>query len=129
MYVCEVCGRKYTSPYWLERHLEAKHGAAEAAHKAADEALGGEVAAPEGARAAEGASATTSDADWLERACEALGLTPQSVISSHVYEDRVVLIEGPVGRKRVWWRATRQAGSGSNGVSPGPVVPEVEDGE
>lgn len=48
--------------------------------------------------------ASEAYADALFEACEGLGVHPYDVVSYRVYEDRVVIIEGPVGYKRVWWR-------------------------
>jgi hypothetical protein len=38
----------------------------------------------------------------LARACVALGIENEDVLSSRVYADRVVIVEGPVGYKRIW---------------------------
>jgi hypothetical protein len=80
MYVCDICGRKYRSRAWLERHVELKHGA--------------------------GASAPSEQAEdsasLLARACRGLRIDAKDILSSQVYTDRVVIIEGPVGYKRVW---------------------------
>lgn len=38
----------------------------------------------------------------LEQALKALGI--QEVLSFKIYDDRVVIIEGPGGKKRVWQR-------------------------
>jgi hypothetical protein len=80
MYVCDFCGRKYRSRAWLDRHVELKHGAeARTPSEAAEESV-----------------------PHLVEACHALGIDAKDVLSSRVYGDRVVVIEGPVGYKRVW---------------------------
>lgn len=38
----------------------------------------------------------------LKQALKALGIAPQNVLSFQTYDDRVVIIEGPGGKKRVW---------------------------
>ena len=38
----------------------------------------------------------------LKEALEALGIAPQNVLSFKVYDDRVAIIEGPGGKKRLW---------------------------
>jgi hypothetical protein len=38
----------------------------------------------------------------LEEALEALGIAPKNVLAFKVYDDRVVIIEGPGGKKRIW---------------------------
>lgn len=81
MYVCEVCGRKYRSRAWLDRHVELKHGA--------------EASAPSEV-------AEEESVPLLAQACHALGIEDRHILSLRVYGDRVVIIEGPVGYKRVW---------------------------
>jgi hypothetical protein len=38
----------------------------------------------------------------VDRALKALGIEPENVLSYAVHDDRVVVIEGPVGYKRVY---------------------------
>lgn len=38
----------------------------------------------------------------LKEALEALGIDPQNVLSFKIYDDRVAIIEGPGGKKRLW---------------------------
>lgn len=38
----------------------------------------------------------------LKEALEALGIAPQNVLAFKIYDDRVVIIEGPGGKKRLW---------------------------
>ena len=40
----------------------------------------------------------------LALACQALGIDVADVLSYRIYDERVVLIEGPAGRKRIWPR-------------------------
>ena len=84
MYVCSVCGRKYRSRAWLERHVELKHGAGPT---------------PPSKEAGDAGSARES---LLARACRDLRIDVKDILSSMVYGDSVVIIEGPVGHKRVW---------------------------
>ena len=80
MYECEVCGRKYRSEHWLRRHMESKHSAPSA----------------------------EKQEESLLTACRGLGIDASKVMSFKVYEDKVVIVEGPVGRKRVWRRQAAQ---------------------
>jgi hypothetical protein len=89
MYVCELCGRKYQRKTWLDRHRELKHGT-EADGKAARD-----VGDTQEAEAGDVAS-------LLTRACAALKIEAGDIMSSRVYGDRVVIVEGPVGYKRIW---------------------------
>jgi hypothetical protein len=91
MYVCDVCGRKYRSRAWLDRHVELKHGAEASTPSEVEE----ESAPP------------------LVEACRALRIDAKDVLSSKVYGDKVVLIEGPVGYKRVWHREQVEIGGNS----------------
>ena len=107
LHECQVCGRKYRSSQWLSRHVEAKHGAPTDNN---DENLS--VAAQDTTEAREcsqtelqeGSPAKAKPSELLASACDALGVRIQDVLSFRVYEDRVVLVEGPAGRKRTWAR-------------------------
>jgi len=38
----------------------------------------------------------------LKQALKALGIAPQNILSFKIYDERVVIIEGPGGKKRIW---------------------------
>ena len=42
------------------------------------------------------------DDNAMIKACKALAIKPADVMAYRVYPDKVVIIEGPVGWKRVW---------------------------
>jgi len=48
----------------------------------------------------------------LKEALEALGIAPQNVLAFKIYDDRVVVIEGPGGKKRVWQRPKEEVRGG-----------------
>jgi hypothetical protein len=95
MYVCEVCGREYQTKSWLDRHMELKHGTRAEEERPRDT---GDTQEPETREAV----SSIDVASLLTRACEALGIDKDDVLSSRVYGDRVVVVEGPVGYKRMW---------------------------
>lgn len=70
------CGREFDSPRALAIHMAKAHGE----------------------RKAQSPSATGPPE--LRQALKALGI--QEVLSFRVYDDRVVVIEGPGGKKRIW---------------------------
>ena len=39
----------------------------------------------------------------IERALVDLGIDWEDVMSYQVHDDRIVIVEGPVGFKRTWW--------------------------
>jgi hypothetical protein len=97
--VCEVCGRRYRSKSGLRRHMKAEHSRpvqrpADAVRPAAGEGEGEPADAVRGAAGGEAAA--------LGVALRALGISRGDVMSYSVRGDRVVIIEGPVGYKRVW---------------------------
>jgi len=107
LHECQVCGRKYRSSQWLSRHVEAKHGAPtdhddENLSVAAQDTTGAREGGQPGLQ--EGSPARAKPSELLALACEGLGVQIQDVFSFRVYEDRVVLVEGPAGRKRTWAR-------------------------
>jgi hypothetical protein len=91
MPACEFCGREYKSRSGLRRHVKAKHTGAEPTASS----WGPAKDAP------------------LAMALEALGVREEDVMSYKVYADKVVVIEGPVGYKRVWLRDAQEVGDGS----------------
>lgn len=124
-YRCSVCGKEYQSRSGLRRHVKAKHRVpvptlpiegleAAAASEAADPAEGPAaerseapppVEPPEGHALADVPEVWAADEiDEVERACDALGIDVDDVLAYKVYHEpyKVVIIEGPVGYKRVW---------------------------
>jgi hypothetical protein len=71
-YQCPWCRRPYQSKSGLRRHIKKEHPI----QQAGDE--------------------------MLKRAMRDLGIEGKDVLSYKVYRDKVVIIEGPVGAKRVW---------------------------
>ena len=118
---CGECGRKYATKSGLRRHMKAEHAAAVAvaeldmsdysSDRSLEELVGGsgKVIVP-GA----GNELTMGDIfgpaelpkgagrKVLDRALAALRIEPENVLSYAVHDDRVVVIEGPVGYKRVY---------------------------
>ena len=100
---CEVCGKEYKSRSGLRRHVKSKH---------AGDTSPGEVARNEQASQAGPTPADPSlsikdaaEKAVLREACKGLGIKLKDVMAFTVYEDEVVLIEGPTGWKRRWRRA------------------------
>ena len=95
MFECEYCGKAYRSKTGLRRHVKAKHPK-------------GEEPAAEVATQLEMIAAVHQALDdkeaALAEALEVLGISEADVMSYRVYEDRVVIIEGPAGYQRVWLR-------------------------
>lgn len=75
------CGREFGSPRALAIHMAKTHGERRLQPKTPKRVTG----PPE-----------------LKQALKALGIAPQNVLSFKIYDDRVVIIEGPGGKKRVW---------------------------
>ncbi len=89
---CEVCGKAFKTRSGLRRHVKSVHG--DKAPGEVGPTVGGQ--SPSVKEAAEGAV--------LREACKALGIKSKDVMAWKVYEDKVVIIEGPTGWKRVWKR-------------------------
>ena len=119
MFVCEVCKKQYQSRSGLRRHVKSKHPStglrtgrvAVPMIETAGAAEGGKAGALRPGSGQAGAAAERSeDRPSLEkeakRACKELGINEDDVMAFKVYHDhvplKVVLIEGPVGWKRVW---------------------------
>ena len=98
---CGQCGRKYTTKSGLRRHMKAEHleVVAEVSNVivpgATNDLTMGDIFGP--AELPKGAGRKV-----LDRALKALGIEPENVLSYAVHDDRVVIIEGPVGYKRVY---------------------------
>lgn len=75
------CGREFGSPRALAIHMAKTHGERRSHSKTPK----GRTGPPE-----------------LEQALKALGI--QEVLAFKIYDDQVVIIEGPGGKKRVWQR-------------------------
>ncbi len=102
-YRCGECGKVYKSQGWLRRHQKQAHGK-DGLESLPLEDAGGR----EGAEASEPFGPKV-----LERALVDLGIEPENVMAHRVYPDRVVIIEGPVGFKRVWMMSGLEPGSGA----------------
>ena len=103
---CEVCGKGYKSKSGLRRHVKAKHGADGAGDGAAGEVATEEEAGPSAAEPMEGLPDVLGEVAEMEerelrRVCELFDIKVQDVMAFKVYDDKVVIIEGPTGWKRV----------------------------
>ncbi len=106
-YRCTVCGKEYQSRSGLRRHVKGKHRVAVPAlplEEAAEAPGGSEAGEAGGGPAAERSEARAPAEASLEAALEALGIDEDDVLAYKVYHEplKVVVIEGPVGYKRVW---------------------------
>lgn len=131
MFVCEVCKKEYQSRSGLRRHVKAKHRVVSPVLPLPIETAGGDEGT-EDTKAGEGpASERREDRPSSEglappcsvarsvgppqspvvvegkeakKACKDLGIDEDDVMAYRVYHEplKVVLIEGPVGHKRVW---------------------------
>jgi hypothetical protein len=107
LYECQVCGRKYRSAQWLSRHMDSKHGTPTAGEDGKLRATGQEqVDAKERRQPGldEGPPEMAEHGEPLALACQALSIDVADVLSFRIYDEMVVVIEGPAGRKRVWPR-------------------------
>ena len=97
---CGQCGRKYATKSGLRRHMKAEHAVVGEFNNvivpsATNDLTMGDIFGP--AELPKGAARKV-----LDRALKALGIEPENVLSYAVLDDRVVVIEGPVGYKRVY---------------------------
>jgi len=97
---CEICGKPYKSRSGLATHRKT--------HDAEPDGPPLDFApASHDADLLKSLDPTRNrhrDARALDDACAALGIDPANVLSFKVYEDKVVIIEGPTGFKRTWTR-------------------------
>jgi hypothetical protein len=104
-YRCSVCGKEYQSRSGLRRHVKAKHRVAVPALPVQEalEAPAGSEAAEAGEGPAE-LRAPVQLTPELVLALDGLDIDVDDVLAYKVYHEplKVVIIEGPVGFKRVW---------------------------
>ena len=109
-YKCLHCTKTFKSKSGLRRHIKSSHAMQHALH---DEAAPHEepVTDDQDARdlmakrdAVQHARSKSDDDDAMIKACKALAIEPDNVMDYKVYPEKVVIIEGPVGWKRVWPR-------------------------
>jgi hypothetical protein len=103
MYECSECGKGYQSRSGLRRHVKREHGSGAEAVPVEMEPVPVEIVAGLGEDEEE-PGLGEADEMALAAALEDLGIDADSVMAWTVYPDRVVIIEGPVGYKRVWRR-------------------------
>ena len=122
---CAECGRRYETKGGLRRHVKSVHGGAVTAAErpglfdtpAAPSTRGFSFDTPatratQDAAATQDARANQDDqakveprgarGQVLDRALRALGIRREDVMAFKIYDDRVAVIEGPVGYKRTW---------------------------
>ena len=129
---CSQCGRKYATKSGLRRHMKAEHpalgeGGNYVGPSASDDLSLGEILTGGSGRViVPGAMNELSMGDIfgpaelpkgaarkvLDGALKALGIEPENVLSYAVHDDRVVIIEGPVGYKRVYVFPSTGSGRG-----------------
>ncbi len=112
MHRCPECGKEYQSRSGLRRHRKRDHRPEglqalpvqiepEAQEREPEPGVDEHV----GPDAVERAWARGKGDEGVFRAAlKALGIRPKNVMAWKVYPDRVVIIEGPVGYKRIWNR-------------------------
>ena len=125
-YRCSVCGREYQSRSGLRRHVKSKHRVAVPVQEALEAPAGSEAGEGPAAERSEvrapapedfglvevsaeviadlAARGSQADLEGLLVACKELEVEPKDVMAYKVYHEpfKVVIIEGPVGYKRVW---------------------------
>lgn len=112
-FTCVVCGKGFKTGSGLSSHMRAKHPDHGVAPEptpteqvgVATVVMGGGVSRHEPAETAAAWIAERlelSNGEMLDWACKELAIDPENVMSYRVEEDRVVIIEGPVGYKRTF---------------------------
>ena len=98
---CPQCSKTYNTKSGLRRHVKAQHPAPETSTpKAAPHEE--PVTDDQDAHDQDVLLRTMDGPAMLKTALKALAIKPADVMSYRVYPDKVVIIEGPVGWKRVW---------------------------
>jgi hypothetical protein len=112
MYQCPECGKEYGSKSGLRRHRKRDHRPEglqplpvqiepepeeREPEPGVDEYVGPDAYEMAWARG-------DGDEDLFRAAAKDLGIEWHNVMAWKVYPDRVVIIEGPVGYKRIWNR-------------------------
>jgi len=100
MLKCDICARSFKTKSGLGSHMRAKHPSIRPS-AAQDGSSAEPIPAEVGERFMGGPG---SDGGILAEACDALKIEAKNVMAFKIYEDRVVIIEGPVGHKRVYER-------------------------
>ena len=102
---CPHCSKTYKSKSGLRRHINSIHPNTEEAAPQ-EEPVTDDQDADDLMAEIDVIATDLQDVDdkVLKAALKALAIKPDDVMSYRVYPDKVVLIEGPVGWKRVWPR-------------------------
>ena len=102
---CPHCSKTYKSKSGLRRHINSIHPNTDEAVPQ-EEPVTDDQDADDLTAERDVIATDLQDVDdkVLKAALKALAIKPDDVISYRVYPDKVVLIEGPVGWKRVWPR-------------------------
>jgi hypothetical protein len=99
---CEVCGKGYKSRSGLRRHVKSKHGGDPPGEVGPNDQASEAAPTEDAVEVTQYAEGMRSKP--LREACKALGIKLKDVMAFTVYDDKVVLIEGPTGWKRTWQR-------------------------
>ena len=109
---CPECPKRFKSKSGRRRHIKAQHPSEQPALYPTDEAAPQEQPVTDDQDAAPPEldfadvqlphGDGKDDAAALKAALKALAIKRANVMAYRVYPDKVVLIEGPVGWKRVW---------------------------
>jgi len=101
---CDICGKPYKSRSGLKAHR--KTHADQPALGEGDNYIGPSASDDLTlAQLTAGFDPTHNkyrDAKLIDDACAALGIDAANILSFKVYDDKVVIIEGPTGFKRTW---------------------------
>lgn len=105
MFECKECGQEFkTRSGWMS-HQRARHPEIAPEPGAEAEGAGAEAVSStvlSTSREKVKAALKESEKDMLSMALKGLGIKRGDVMAHQVYGDRVVIIEGPVGHKRVF---------------------------
>ena len=108
-YKCLHCTKRFKSKSGLRRHNKSTHVLAEVAapheEPVADVQDADDLTTERDAiQHAQRPAAVLEGDDAFKAALKALAIKPADVMSYRVYPDKVVIIEGPTGWKRIWPR-------------------------